>query len=266
MKWPFSKNKKVTLTKREYHSLSMKAALYAANLTKLKQGIPQWSSRDLSQLAHEGYKLNSIVFACINRIAKMFAAVEFEVIDRKTKKIVEGHNLSSLLERPNKMMSGFHFLETYATYYFLFGNAYQDATVFMSRDITELHLPKPFRIKCTPGKFGVPENYTHEVNAGVSRWFFDVNGNPDLGRSDDHMIMHGRTTNPTDDNDADWYGLSPLEAAGYATDQHNEASRHNKSLLENGMSPSGAFKYSPPLESGFPLTSKNHLLTPAFTS
>jgi HK97 family phage portal protein len=38
----------------------------------------------------------------------------------------------------------------------------------------------------------------------------------------------------------DWYGLSPVEAAAYSIDQHNQAGAWNQALLQNGARPSGA--------------------------
>ncbi|GAT77837.1 HK97 family phage portal protein, partial [Ehrlichia ruminantium] len=38
----------------------------------------------------------------------------------------------------------------------------------------------------------------------------------------------------------DWYGLSPIEAASYSIDQHNQAGSWNQAMLQNGARPSGA--------------------------
>jgi HK97 family phage portal protein len=49
-------------------------------------------------------------------------------------------------------------------------------------------------------------------------------------------ILHLKMFHPLHD----WYGLSPLEAAASAIDQHNAVGSHNLSLLQNGGRPSGA--------------------------
>ena len=53
------------------------------------------------------------------------------------------------------------------------------------------------------------------------------------GRS---TVLHLKTFNPLND----WYGLSPIEAAAYSIDQHNQAGAWNQAMLQNGARPSGA--------------------------
>ena len=227
-----------------------KHALYAANIGALVKGNPQRSNRDPAQYAHEGYKLNSVAYTCIQRIAKTFGTIKWQIVTNEDEpKPIKNHPLAPLLRKPNSQLRGMAFFEAFAVYFWLFGQGYIDATTF-SKAITELWLPKPFRVEAVPGEFGIPKAYVHTVNSQPKRWVFDMNGLPDLGRSDGHMLMHSRTANPTSDAGADWYGMSPAEAAAYAIDQHNAGSQHNKALLDNGMSPSGVFTYEPPLDSG----------------
>ena len=49
-------------------------------------------------------------------------------------------------------------------------------------------------------------------------------------------ILHIKTFHPL----SDFYGLSPIDPARYAIDQHNDLSAYNKSLLQNSARPSGA--------------------------
>ncbi|MDE5057785.1 phage portal protein [Wolbachia endosymbiont of Drosophila bocki] len=49
-------------------------------------------------------------------------------------------------------------------------------------------------------------------------------------------VLHLKTFNPLND----WYGLSPIEAAAYSIDQHNQAGAWNQAMLQNGARPSGA--------------------------
>ena len=239
------------------HSMNdkQKTALYATSIGATTSGNAQRPVRDFSQYAHEGYKLNSVAFSCVQRIAKTFGMIDWQIMTDTDEPVpVPNHPLAKVLRRPNSQMQGVSFFEAYAVNYQLFGNSYIDATTMLS-NITELWLPKPARIEAVPGKFGTPERYKHEASAQIKSWWFDpATGLPDLGRSDGHMLMHSRTANPTSDQGADWYGMSPLEAAAYAVDQHNQASVHNKALLDNGMAPSGAYKYAPPEASGLEST------------
>ncbi len=236
---------------RQVRGDRQKTALYASSIGALTAGLPQRGNRDPSQYAHEAYKLNSVGYTCVQRISKTFGTIRWQVVtDTDEPQPVDNHPIAKLLARPNSQLQGVSFLEAFCVNYFLFGDSYIDATV-NGTDITELWLPKPFRIEVVPGTFGTPRRYKHEVDAQVNSWWFDeVKGLPDLARSDGHMLMHSRTANPTADTGADWYGMAPIEAAAYAIDQHNQASVHNKALLDRGMTPSGAFTYQPTEESG----------------
>jgi HK97 family phage portal protein len=50
-------------------------------------------------------------------------------------------------------------------------------------------------------------------------------------------VLHLKSAHPLND----WYGLSPIEVAAMAIDQHNAVSTHSLALLQNGGRPSGVF-------------------------
>ena len=88
---------------------------------------------------------------------------------------------------------------------------------------------RPDRVAIVPGPGGIPKAYRYTIdNRGV-----DVPVNPITGQS---RILHLKTFHPLDD----WYGLSPMEAAAYSIDQHNQCGAWNQALLQNGARPSGA--------------------------
>src|SRR4029079_10912364 len=66
---------------------------------------------------------------------------------------------------------------------------------------------------------------------------FDVD--PLTGRA---RVLHVKSFHPLDD----WYGMSPLEAAAFSIDQHNDAAKWNATLLQSSGRPSGALVYKPP--------------------
>jgi HK97 family phage portal protein len=61
----------------------------------------------------------------------------------------------------------------------------------------------------------------------------DIAVDPISGQS---RILHLKSFHPLDD----WYGMSPMEAAAYSIDQHNQCGAWNQALLQNGARPSGA--------------------------
>jgi HK97 family phage portal protein len=80
-------------------------------------------------------------------------------------------------------------------------------------------------MRVVPGVSGIPEAYEYTLGARVARIPVD----PLNGQSKIHPLN-------------DWYGMSPIEAAAHAIDQHNAVASHNLSLLQNGGRPSGALE------------------------
>jgi HK97 family phage portal protein len=71
----------------------------------------------------------------------------------------------------------------------------------------------------------------YEYSVGMRKVRFDVD--PATMQS---PVRHLKLFHPADD----WYGMSPIEAAAYGIDQHNEASAWIQSLLQKSARPSGA--------------------------
>jgi len=86
-------------------------------------------------------------------------------------------------------------------------------------------------MQVVPGGGGVPEAYVYTLEGRAVRIPVD----PLNGKS---RILHIRTFHPLHD----WYGMSPIEAAAHAIDQHNAVAGHNLALLQNGGRPSGALQ------------------------
>src|SRR6185295_19567189 len=116
----------------------------------------------------------------------------------------------------------------------LAGNAYVEAVAVDSegrRDVRELHVLRPDRMKLIPGADGWPEIYEYTV-AGRHVRFDQAAALP--------PILHLTLLHPLDDH----YGLAPLEAAAVAVDTHNAAAKWNKALLDNAARPCGALVFT----------------------
>ena len=87
----------------------------------------------------------------------------------------------------------------------------------------------------------MPSQYEYVIN-GRTEQIYEVD--QDTGFSD---IKQTKLWNPLDD----FYGCSPLSAAAVEIDQHNMASKHNISLLNNGARPSGAVVFKPKDDAGY---------------
>ena len=195
-------------------------------------GRPLWTPRRYDKLAEEGYQKNVIAYRCVTMIARAAATVPW-LLFRGAQELGE-HPLLGLLERPNPAQGGASLFEALYAYYLIAGNAYLEAVGPEGRPPRELFTLRPDRMKVIPGRLGLPSGYEYEAGGMAKRWQAD----PVDGRS---SILHIKSFHPLND----WYGMSPIEAAAFAIDQHNAAGAWNKALLDNGARPSGALVYVP---------------------
>ena len=89
------------------------------------------------------------------------------------------------------------------------------------------------------GRTGIPSGYIFTNGGQTVRWpASQINGQS--------KILQIKTFHPLND----WYGMSPVEAAAFSVDQHNEAGAWNMALLQNGARPSGALIVDPKTGTG----------------
>lgn len=194
-------------------------------------GQPVWSERDYAQFAHEAYAKNVVAHRAISMVACAAASIPY-VLYQKTKtgrRELSAHAVLSLLARPNPMQSANDFLQALYHYKMISGNAYVHAVSPAGEVPRELYLLRPDRVQVIAGKNAAPAAYRYTV--GEKSVDFPVD------RISGHSrVLHLKNFHPTND----WYGLSPIEAAAYAIDQHNQSSHWNQALMQNGARPSGA--------------------------
>ncbi|HEX7777120.1 MAG TPA: phage portal protein [Parvibaculum sp.] len=193
------------------------------------QGRAVWTPRDYAALAREGFERNAVAYRCVRMIAEAAASVPWLLYDGARE--LTAHPLLSLLETPNPHESGADFFESWYGFLEVAGNSYMEL-VELDGAPRELYVLRPDRMKVVPGASGWPEAYDYSVDGRTVSFAYD----PVRGEA---PILHMRLFNPTDDH----YGLSPMEAAAFAVDIHNQAGQWNKSLLDNAARPSGALVY-----------------------
>ncbi|MCP5361690.1 MAG: phage portal protein [Hyphomicrobiales bacterium] len=195
-------------------------------------GKPVWMRREYGKFAEEAYVRNVIAHRCIHQIASNAASVGWRLLGEEG--VVSNHPALSLIRRPGPCCAGAEFFESVFATRMISGNAY----VLMVTDQTgmprELHQLRPDRVAVIAGAGGVPAGYEYTLDKQVKRYMAD----PLTGRS---AVLHLKCFHPLDD----WYGLSPVEAAAYSIDQHNQAAVWNQALLQNGAKPSGALMVKP---------------------
>ena len=207
-----------------------KASATGSAVAQFTVGQPVWTKRDLSQFAEEGYRKNVIAYRSISLIASSLASVPFLLY--KGEKELEQHPLLNVLARPNPNQGGAQLIEALVSYYLITGNSYLEVVRGLDKKSPprELWPLRPDRLRVVPAGNGMIQRYEYTVNGVTVKYPCD----PVTGQGN---LLHLKHFSMIDD----WYGMSPLEAAAYAVDQHNQAGAWNQALLQNGASPSGAF-------------------------
>ncbi len=203
-------------------------------------GVGTSKSRNYSyaDLAEEGYMKNSIVYRCVNEIAKGASAVPFMV--KAGDQVLDSHPIVTLLSRPNPLQSHSEFFNSIFGFLLLSGNAYLLKVGSEVGAPKELHLLRPDRIQIKGGSNPIPDRYDYVVGGRVQA-SYDVDETSGFSE-----VKHIKLFNPLDD----FYGLSPMSAAAIEVDQHNMAGKHNINLLSNGARPSGAVIFKPQDDAG----------------
>lgn len=211
--------------------LGRKASAARSLFTIDQPGRAVWSARRFDSFADEGYRRNVIAYSAVNTVAEAAACMPWRLFRKSGAKrtALTDHPLLTLLARPNPWDAGPALMAAIYGYRQIAGNAYIEAVSADGGPPVELYTLRPDRMTVIAGAAGSPAAYRYSL-AGRSR---DFPVDPVDGRS---AVLHFKTFHPLDD----WYGLSPIEAASYAIDQHNQAGAWNQALLQNGARPSGA--------------------------
>lgn len=195
-------------------------------LMVMTPGQPVWSGRDYKAFADEAFRKNNIAYKSISSVADAVASVPWTAWRGETELV--NHPVLDLIRKPNPRDSGKQYMRAKVAFLMLAGNGYEEY-VALGGQIKEMYQLRPDRMKIVPGSNGFPQAYEYQVNQRKVR--FDVDPMTMKG-----AIRHIKMFHPTDD----WYGMSPIEAAAYGVDQHNEASAWIQSLLQKSARPSGA--------------------------
>jgi len=187
-----------------------------------------WSKRNYESFAREAYKMNVIAYSAINRIANAVASIEWQ-IRLPSGELVYDHPYLDLVARPNPNQSGSEWWRARISYLLLSGNLYDELVLDSRNRPAELWPLRPDRMTIIEGTTGLPAGFIYKVGQQKIRYAVDQT-------TGDGPVRQTKLFHPTDD----WYGMSPIEAAAFAVDQHNEAMNWVQSLLQNSARPSGA--------------------------
>jgi HK97 family phage portal protein len=191
-------------------------------------GKVKWMNRDAREYAKEGYQKNVVAFRCVQLIARAAGSLPL-LVKIGDQDAPDNHPLRLLLNRPNPMQGGATFIEGVVGFRLITGNTYIERLGPDGKPPKELWTWTPYEMKVVASDaHGLPAGYVWTKDQETQTWEADAIS----GQSD---ILHWKTFHPTNQ----WYGLSPLEAAAYAIDQHNMAGEWNMRMLQNSAEPSG---------------------------
>jgi HK97 family phage portal protein len=190
-----------------------------------------WSARNYNKFSEEAYIKNVIAYRSISMLACSVGTINWCLHKTENSEQIEvrNHPLLKLLAKPNPLMSGALFFETLASHKLIGGNCFILAVSSTSGEVKELYALRPDRVNIITDEKGIITAYQYKVGQNIVTYPVDKL----TGKS---KILHIKNFHPLNDH----YGLSPVEAAAFSIDQHNNSSMWNQALLQNGAKPSGA--------------------------
>lgn len=168
----------------------------------------------------EGYNASAIVYACVEKRAKLVASVPWKVMRRKGDEWEEdaNHPLAHLIANPNPDMSGYELMYEASQSLDLNGNAFISEIKAGRNNLPrELWLLPAKFIKIKPGQVRLIDYFEYTDNA--------IRGRKILAED----MIQLKMPNPGDR----FFGMPVLMAAGRATDIDRESGIWQKVSLEN---------------------------------
>ena len=224
--------KRASKSKSHKHNYSQLLGGASLRSYMVMPGQPVWMDRDYARFADEAYMSNVIAHRAIDMVSSAAASVRLKlnaVGPKGTRREIKDHPVLNILRQPNPSQAMGDFFQSLYHFRLISGNAFIQAVGPKESQPSELYLLRPDRVAVIAGKGVMPVGYRYTV--GEKSVDFPVDRV--TGQS---QILHLKNFHPLND----WYGLSPVEAAAYSIDQHNQSGAWNQALLQNGARPSGA--------------------------
>lgn len=229
--WPWLRGRATRSGEEQKHRQADLRRMGGVHSLMHAPGKPVWMGRDYERFADEGYIRNVIAHRAVGLVAGAAAHVPWQLFDTAGGGAVriKAHPALKLLAQPNPFQGGAELFESLYAYRLIAGNAYLQGAGPKEGTPMELYSLRPDRVSVIAGHHGLPAGYRYTLGERYTDFPIDRI----TGRS---KMLHLKAFHPLND----WYGLSPIEAAAYSIDQHNQAGAWNQALLQNGARPSGA--------------------------
>lgn len=190
------------------------------------------------------YKIVKPVQHGVDLITQSIQSIPIKLYNTKTKEWILDHPFLELLKRPNRYQDYSSWIGNLVRFYILTGNAYVNATGDINRPPLELYAFNPILI--SPVSDGVTgfvdyyqmsnyreENFTKLGMAENRARFTNSKGE----------LFALKTFNP-DAYSQFLHGISMLESCEEQIELYNLITRNSRSLLKNGMRPSGLLYFN----------------------
>jgi HK97 family phage portal protein len=208
-----------------------------ARLVQLwKRGLPLPLNSDYETLAEEGYRRNTIVYACVRAIATSGSEPTPEAVrvvrSEDPEVLPAEHPLTRLLYWPNEEMDSCELIEMLLTHWCVAGEWYVLKRRSAAGRVVDLWPLRPDRIKPMPDQNGTVPRYSYETAGSQTRTI------------DAHDLIVMRNPDPKDD----FRGLSPITVAARMGDIDNQAADYIRAFFLNGGVPNGWLKVKGKIE------------------
>lgn len=194
-------------------------------------GRPLTPADDYETLTDEGYRSNTLIYACINEWARGVAQAPLRAVRRMSDGSTKPAPRAPLgLFLTNVQLGGslFEFLEAVLIHLGSAGNAFVLKLRGAGDRVVGLRVLRPERVRIIGKSTGEVDYYTHGLRtAGTEPRRYEAND-----------VIHLPLYDPLDD----WYGLSPISVLAAWGDVDNETAKYVRDFYDNAGSPQGILK------------------------
>lgn len=223
--WPFTRKKKET---KETEPIDLKSVTPGEVTATFLVGQPVFNTWNITTAINEGFKGNSYVFACIQKLMDASSSVPLKAQKEVEPEIWEddpNSALQGLIDEPNPFQTWHTLSELFTSHLYLGGNAYL-SKVKANNITVELSILPPDKVQVYAGRDVLVQKYVYH------------RGDKDITILPEDMI-HLMFPDPG----SLFLGVSPLQAGARIVDTDIEATKWNKVALQNRAVPDGILSF-----------------------